>query len=399
MCRGPCNVEVCQRSPSSQQQQPDEVNKLEAAMTGPAQRPRRLPHRALAATFVTASVVALSALQNGKVLSEISRLTQQTTTPHEHDIEAGLHVVISHCSVPLDWIFEQYLVGVPSKSVTIYTKCGRPLFSNPSIKLPNRTLMHIETMPNVGRCDHSYAFWIQQMLQRVQDEDEPHGMYHPDDHVLFMKDNDNMKRHNEGKEEHRSLEEMRIVTTKRGFDCGSRYRAHGFSGVGTNYADKQVLGRFRLKSYKTASKTNARDPFEATFRPLSLWTEMMPVNVTFTTSGIVEVCLGGVFMSTIQRIVDSPVNDWGTIVTALSRGDNIEEGHYMERLWAGLLAPPISLEKQNQLLAAKTGIKPRNGFLGFIFVRKDSPFLNEDDLILQGDDCSTVACGTFFEDQ
>ena len=28
---------------------------------------------------------------------------------------------------------------------------------------------------------------------------------------------------------------------------------------------------------------------------------------------------------------------WASIAKSLSRGNNIEEGHYMERLWAGLL--------------------------------------------------------------
>jgi hypothetical protein len=398
MCRGPS---VCQSQ--SSQQHPEDVGKSEMPMTDTdgIRRPRRVgPHWSLALSLVVASIVALSTIfRNRTVLSQMC-ITQSIYEPshaitipqaitrlaltarlQETTERAGLHVVISHCSVPLDWIFEEYLLDVPCKSVTIYTKCGRPLFSDPSVELSNESLIRVETMPNVGRCDHSYAWWIVEMLTSTRSTGQPYQhqlpLYHPNDQVLFMKDNDNMKRHNEGNEEHRTFELMRDVTVRRGFDCGSRYHARGFSGVGTNYADKAILGRFHIRKYKTKSKTNSKDVFEATSRPLSAWTEKMPVNVTFTTNGIVEVCLGGVFMTTIRQILNAPVSDWNAIVTALSRGDNIEEGHYMERLWAVLLAPPLSSEKRKQILEDKTGIKPRNGFLGFIFVRKDSPILKE----------------------
>lgn len=401
MCQGHSSVALC-RTPLSPHHDVNDVGKSEMALTDAGRRQRReLPRWVLAFSIVVASLVAMSSIfKNEEVLSQtrmtitvretshvlplpqaITRLSQ-TTSQHEMT-EGGVHVVISHCSVPLDWIFEEYLVDVPCKSITVYTKCGRPLFSDPTVDLSSQSLIRVEQMPNVGRCDHSYAWWIREMLTTTlrhgEDVDsQQHGRYHPNDQVLFMKDNDNMKRHNEGNEQHRSLELMRHVSAKRGFDCGSRYHAVGFSGVGTNYADKLVLGRFRLRRYKTKSKTHARDPFEAPVRPLSAWTETIPVNVTFTTDGIVEVCLGGVFMASIQQIVNAPVTDWDAIVTALSRGDNIEEGHYMERLWAVLFAPQVSPEKEKQLLEAKTGIKPRNGFLGFIFVRKGSPILDED---------------------
>jgi hypothetical protein len=59
----------------------------------------------------------------------------------------------------------------------------------------------------------------------------------------------------------------------------------------------------------------------------------MPVNVSYTTKEIVEVCFGGVFMTTVQGIMDAPpVSNWSSIAETLSRGDNIEKGHFMERL-------------------------------------------------------------------
>jgi hypothetical protein len=72
---------------------------------------------------------------------------------------------------------------------------------------------------------------------------------------------------------------------------------------------------------------NDQAPFQAAIRPLSLWMESMPRINMWYKKGVVEVCLGGVFMTTIQRIMDAPVGNWSVLIQALSQGDNIEEGH------------------------------------------------------------------------
>ena len=56
-------------------------------------------------------------------------------------------------------------------------------------------------------------------------------------------------------------------------------------------------------------------------------------------------------MASIERIMLAPVMDWNPIVESLSRGDNIEEGHFMERIWAGLLSQPISKIEEEAILA------------------------------------------------
>jgi hypothetical protein len=54
------------------------------------------------------------------------------------------------------------------------------------------------------------------------------------------------------------------------------------------------------------------------------------------------VCYGGGFVATRSAVHRVPVIAWRRIVESLSRGDNVEESHYMERMWAALLTPPLT---------------------------------------------------------
>ena len=55
----------------------------------------------------------------------------------------------------------------------------------------------------------------------------------------------------------------------------------------------------------------------------------------------------------MQRI---PRDDWSALSTALLRGDNIEEGHFAERLWAALLSPPVDAPTGSDALGYANGL-------------------------------------------
>ena len=87
---------------------------------------------------------------------------------------------------------------------------------------------------------------------------------------------------------------------------------------------------------------------------------------------IVPVCFGGRFMTTLHQIVNnSNVNDWTPMLESLSRGDNIEEGHYMERMWAALLSKPIPLREQHEFLRRKVRHFKKHTIIGLISVLPD----------------------------
>jgi len=83
----------------------------------------------------------------------------------------SVHVVVSHCDQSIQWIWKQYLKDIPNhdyhiKSVTILTKCGNviPAQDLPADLPEPLPTIQVVTLPNVGRCDHSYAYWITQIL-------------------------------------------------------------------------------------------------------------------------------------------------------------------------------------------------------------------------------------------
>jgi hypothetical protein len=69
-----------------------------------------------------------------------------------------IHLVVSHCKTDLDWI-ETFTKGFKIASVHVLSKCGHPVIGAP----PNAT---IQVLPNVGRCDHTYAYYITTVLDQ-----------------------------------------------------------------------------------------------------------------------------------------------------------------------------------------------------------------------------------------
>uniref|UniRef100_A0A7S0JIW1 Uncharacterized protein n=1 Tax=Calcidiscus leptoporus TaxID=127549 RepID=A0A7S0JIW1_9EUKA len=64
------------------------------------------------------------------------------------------------------------------------------------------------------------------------------------------------------------------------------------------------------------------------------------------------VCYGGGFVATRSAVTRVDRSVWARIVLSLRRGENIEEGHYMERTWAALLTLPLQPEEERALACA-----------------------------------------------
>ena len=106
----------------------------------------------------------------------------------------SVHVVVSHCDESIGWIQQQFRFATKHrtrkqitnskydvdlkynlKSFTVITKCNTTI---PINDLPKTTkgLVQIVSLPNVGRCDHSYAYWIKEVLEHAfvgADQREP----------------------------------------------------------------------------------------------------------------------------------------------------------------------------------------------------------------------------------
>ena len=375
-----------------------------------------------------------------------------------------IHIVISHCTESISWFFGENLKTMSSnlqysiKTITIISKCGRfipyeDLRISCSEEQPLVTLM---TLPNNGRNDHSFAYWITSILSRDQEyrresndntdhipvsgnathevlflndihvercigqkknvrkHDDPFqriaDIIDRDDLVIFMKDNNNVYRTSieasmplkqvieqtlYNNASHYTLgvnEKIKAPTFPRGVACGSIPHLDDKLFEWTSWAHRSILWSFHLNEYRRKGNEKLGG-FQSPHRPMGNWIlylaslgnqydDPLPIEAnateeskelpykpifsdeylrhavskfdpdytppsfnmtkTYMVPDIVPICFGGVFSSQWGQIAspDAAVTlrGWKTIAAALTREDNLEEGHYMERWWMDVLS-------------------------------------------------------------
>ncbi|CAJ1970207.1 unnamed protein product [Cylindrotheca closterium] len=335
-----------------------------------------------------------------------------------------IDLVISHCNLPVDWIFTSFAspeedaynddIGYDPlsifRNVTIISKCNLPVEGAP----PSATIIRL---PNVGRCDHSYAHY----LANYYFHDENHGHNevrrshsdHPSSlevtaapqesntdassserntfhATLFLKDNDN--HHRAVYSRQRSLLEMLQITQKRGFACHEE-RIWTVSKP----SDERPLQKQQQQSQRQSSfwKDVAMHPI-CQLSSYHNWTQLQHKQMSSyirlrrdkidlgqfrSTHGstigeyakemgmeikgpIVPVCYGGNFMASADQLFryspSSPSSSslFHKMEASLSRASNIAEGHFVERLWAALLSLPLTTSEVEQLKAMASAKQP-----------------------------------------
>jgi len=111
------------------------------------------------------------------------------------------------------------------------------------------------------------------------------------------------------------------------------------------------------------------DVFSSVYPDLGTWTDSLEIPIL---QSLTPVCYGGVFAASMHNYTSDRVSVWTRIEENLSRGDNIEEGHFCERIWAGLLSKPLQESAVTSLLNKKTNVmckarwKNRCGQLAYI---------------------------------
>eukprot|EP00966_Prymnesium_polylepis_P201135 4660406-Prymnesium_polylepis.1 len=102
-------------------------------------------------------------------------------------------------------------------------------------------------------------------------------------------------------------------------------------------------------------RRNDSKRFQATHRPLSsfvshiLYPDERP---SLASSRLWHVCLGGAFAALRSHILRWSLASWRRLSDALARADNLEEGHYAERLWGALLGPALTEPSTDAILCA-----------------------------------------------
>jgi hypothetical protein len=266
-------------------------------------------------------------------------------------------------------------MGYHIHHIDIISKCGLEVIGAPA----NSTIIRL---PNVGRCDHSYAWWISTQLQNAS------RTLSDKDVVFFLKDDlSDSNIHQKG--HWKTLAQMLATLHEYSFVCGMavdllptlNFQSKNGRPKSTGppvyllsaYHDKETLMGFRRTQYKRNVKNYDSDniPFKSNFDNLGHWLTTMAKTTTATsslvniTTPIVPVCYGGVFaVSWVQIVQRQPLKLWQNIESSLTRGNNIEEGHFCERSWAALLAPPLSPQSLLALNKSSDGISFHPNYRG-----------------------------------
>lgn len=253
-----------------------------------------------------------------------------------------IHVVVSYCMGDLNYITAM-TEGYDIKSIHVISKCGYPVVGVP-------VTASIEILPNVGRCDHGYAHYLLTVLdQKIKEQTDPVG---PDTIVVFLKDNAGARNLHQLGRWNSFSNMVEVASSKAGFACGMvpevMYREKPRFWLAAHF-DLESLKEFKIKQYGSKSQYDSDNVmFDSAFPTWGSFYDHL--GAAPLEREMVQVCFGGVFAASLQQIKKQPKEVWSSLKESLSRGDNIQEGHYAERMWGMFLALPL---EQYQVEAIK----------------------------------------------
>ena len=100
---------------------------------------------------------------------------------------------------------------------------------------------------------------------------------------------------------------------------------------------------------------------------MSEWLDAMNLSLP---ARFTPVCYGGSFAVKSSQIFSIPADTWLAINKSLSRSNNIEEGHFAERTWAGIFSAPISLESEEAIGNRSHYVNSRGGEIGALVTKR-----------------------------
>ena len=236
-----------------------------------------------------------------------------------------LSLVISHCESSLQWIPKYINKYFHIQDITIYSKCGKRVEGIDLLQsaTPPKVIVH----ENVGSADHSYAHWIKEHYASIANDEGEDG----DNIVVFLKDN------NEDADSYVPFNELFTYATKTGFGCGMRSTSFCDCREGVKQCKDNESLMLHDKSKLDLFAVEESDSFDNNFMSadypnLKTWKDSM--GLVTAGSGMVPVCYDNMFAVQRKQIVNQSEETWKKIEKSLSRGNEIVESHYAERMWA-----------------------------------------------------------------
>jgi hypothetical protein len=231
--------------------------------------------------------------------------------PFQAQHQPTIDLVVARYKEPLDWL-DAYK-GTPFRRIYIYNKSESP------VECPKwQTACNVESLPNVGVCDHTYLYHI----LKVYDDPTLADM------TVFLPASaasSSMKKN--------KIQKI-LDAAKAGKASMSGYKAHD------NPADDKLGGpSFHLDEWKVSDAKN-RDAgadfqlVKANPRPFGAWYAKF-----FPGERMETVSLMGMFGVTRDMILSNPESLYKSLIATVERDKFPEAAHYMERSWGTLFRP------------------------------------------------------------
>lgn len=245
-----------------------------------------------------------------------------------------LTLVVSYCMEDMTWMNE-YFKDLRIGHVTIISKCIEPIKGfNP----PGAT---ISRMSNTGRCDHSYASWMANMKEDATDNHI----------VLFIKASRYLY---QSGMHYRPIRDVIRIANERGFSCEAE------ASDKSSYYRTELLRGFSLPVHRGVY-------VKSPYRNMGHWLDNMGIELP---GPLTPVCYGGNFAAKASQIY-SKKKLWEKMATSLSRGDSIEEGHFAERAWAGILSYLLNSNETAIIQSIPIiYVPPSGGYMGAVHLNE-----------------------------
>jgi len=171
----------------------------------------------------------------------------------------------------------------------------------------------------------------------------------------------------------RSFEDMLKLSYLNSFACGMKQVPSQILGkrlLLSPFHETQMLLSYSMQGYATKNQkyddvSSEVVPFQSKHKNLGEWIDSFG---SFIPDNLVPVCYGGIFAATKAQINQHPSSVWRKMMESLSRGDNIEEGHFAERSWGGLLSPRLPEYQVAALRNFSTVIENPPWYKGALFI-------------------------------
>jgi len=268
-------------------------------------------------------------------------------------------IVISYCTESLDWVADA--VGrlssclVDVQKIYVYSKCDHSRVPKALEGFPK---VIFQKLLNVGRWHHTYAYHLNRDV--AQKTNLTLFLRSPLEALAQPKKNGVL-----------DVCHLAANAAKSGFSCGITC-PRSIEPACTVWHETSELMRFstlparnKTTGYTAPSTPSLGAFWQAWFSKLEKKFVVAPGRhdrLPYTglpSSTVVPVCYGGTFAASSSNIGAVHKEFWPVLEESLRRGDNIEEGEFVERLWAALLAPlnrtPAGRTYAIQLLNANGG--------------------------------------------